>query len=45
MGGVYMDIGWITATEAGNKWGIKERRMQAMCLRGQILGVVQKGYI
>lgn len=43
MGGADMDIGWITPGEAGNKWGIKERRVQAMCSKGQISGVVRKG--
>jgi len=38
-----MDIDWITPGEAGEKWGIKERRVQAMCSRGQIPGVVRKG--
>ena len=43
VGGVDMDIGWITPGEAGEQWGIKERRVQAMCSRGQIAGVVRKG--
>lgn len=38
-----MDIGWITPGEAGSEWGIKERRVQAMCSSGQISGVVRKG--
>lgn len=42
-GGADMDIGWITPGEAGVKWGIKERRVQAMCSNGQIVGVVRKG--
>jgi hypothetical protein len=43
VGGADMDIGWITPSEAGEQWGIKERRVQAMCSRGQIAGVVRKG--
>ena len=43
VGGVDMDIGWITPGEAGEKWGIKERRVQTMCSKGQISGVVRKG--
>ena len=43
VGGADMDIGWITPGEAGEIWGIKERRVQAMCSRGQIAGVVRKG--
>jgi len=38
-----MEIDWITPGEAGEKWGIKERRVQAMCSKGQIAGVVRKG--
>ncbi|MCL2398376.1 MAG: helix-turn-helix domain-containing protein [Defluviitaleaceae bacterium] len=34
---------WITPKEVGDKWGIKERRVQIMCSRGQIPGVVRKG--
>ena len=43
VGGADMDIGWITPGEAGEKWGIKERRVQTMCSNGQISGVVRKG--
>ena len=38
-----MEIDWITPSEAGEKWGIKERRVQTMCSNGQIEGVVRKG--
>jgi len=38
-----MEIDWITPSEAGKKWGIKERRVQTMCSNGQIEGVVRKG--
>jgi len=42
-GGAEMEIDWITPGEAGEKWGIKERRVQTMCSKGQIKGVVRKG--
>ena len=38
-----MDIEWLTPEEAGTQWGIKARRVQAMCSNGMILGVVRKG--
>jgi len=38
-----MEIDWITPGEAGELWGIKERRVQTMCSKGQIAGVVRKG--
>jgi hypothetical protein len=31
MGCADMDIGWITPSETGEKWDIKERRVEAMC--------------
>jgi len=43
VGDADVDIGWITPSEAGDKWGIKERRVQAMCSSGQIKGVIRKG--
>jgi len=43
VGGASMEIDWITPSEAGEKWGIKERRVQTMCSNGQIEGVVRKG--
>jgi len=43
VGGADLDIGWITPSEAGMAWGIKERRVQTMCSNGQIAGVVRKG--
>ena len=38
-----MDIEWLTPGEICEKWGIKERRVQAMCSNGQIIGAVRKG--
>ena len=40
-----MDIEWLTPEEAGNLWGIKARRVQAMCSNGRIPGAVRKGRI
>ena len=36
-----MDLDWITPKEASDKWGIKVRRVQALCANGQIEGAVQ----
>ncbi|MCL2862652.1 MAG: DNA cytosine methyltransferase [Methanimicrococcus sp.] len=36
-----MDSEWLTPKEAGVKWGIKTRRVQALCLKGQINGAVR----
>jgi hypothetical protein len=38
---VYMNLEWITPEEAGNKWGIKTRRVQALCANGQIEGAIR----
>lgn len=40
-----MDLEWITPEEAGNKWGIKVRRVQAMCSNGTIPGAVRLGRV
>ena len=40
-----MDIEWLTPEEAGSQWGIKARRVQAMCSNGKIPGAVRKGRI
>ena len=40
-----MDMEWLTPEEAGNLWGIKARRVQAMCSNGKISGAVRKGRI
>jgi hypothetical protein len=36
-----MDLEWITPEEAGNKWGIKTRQVQALCADGKIKGAVR----
>ena len=38
-----MDINWLTPKEAGAKWGIKARRVQELCSKGQIPDAVRKG--
>ena len=38
-----MDMDWLTPEEAGTEWGVKARRVQALCLNGKIQGVVRKG--
>jgi len=35
---------YITAKEAANKWGITERRVQALCKQGKIPGVFRLGW-
>ena len=42
---MYMDMEWLTPEEAGNRWGIKARQVQAMCSLGRIPGAVRKGRI
>ena len=38
-----MDIEWLSPEEAGVEWGIKARRVQALCSKGQIPNAVRKG--
>lgn len=38
-----MDIQWLTPQEAATEWGIKTRRVQALCSKGQIPNAVRKG--
>lgn len=38
-----MDIQWLTPQEAGAEWGIKARRVQTLCSKGQIPNAVRKG--
>jgi len=40
-----MEITWLTPEEAGTEWGIKARRVQALCSNGQIPNVVRKGHM
>jgi len=36
-----MEFNWITPQEAAEKWGITERRVQALCKNGQVDGVIR----
>jgi excisionase family DNA binding protein len=38
-----MELDWITPQQAAEKWGITDRRVQALCLNGQIDGAVRLG--
>jgi len=40
-----MELDWITPQQAAEKWGIKDRRVQAMCTNGDIDGVVKLGRV
>ena len=36
-----MEFDWITPRDAADKWGISNRRVQALCANGQVEGVVR----
>jgi len=36
-----MEFNWITPLDAAEKWGVTERRVQALCKNGQIEGVIR----
>ena len=38
-----MDFNWITPKQAAEEWGISDRRVQALCAKGQIAGVIRLG--
>jgi len=38
-----IDVDYITPKEAGELWGISERRVQVLCANGQIGGVQRLG--
>ena len=38
-----MGLDWITPQQAAEKWGITDRRVQVLCLNGQIDGAVRLG--
>jgi len=40
-----MELDWITPQQAAKKWGIKDRRVQAMCANGEITGVTRLGRV
>jgi len=39
-----MTFDWITVAEAGRKWGITARQVQALCMGGKIEGAVKMGH-
>jgi excisionase family DNA binding protein len=38
-----MELDWITPQQAADQWGITDRRVQALCVNGQIDGAVRLG--
>ena len=38
-----MELEWITPQQAAEKWGISDRRVQALCANGQVDGAVRLG--
>ena len=38
-----MELDWITPQQAAEKWGITDRRVQALCANGQVDGAVRLG--
>jgi len=40
-----MKLEWISPGQAADKWGISARRVQALCINGQIDGVARMGRV
>ena len=38
-----MELDWMTPQQAAEKWGITDRRIQALCANGQIDGAIRLG--
>ena len=38
-----MELDWITPQQAAEQWGISDRRVQVLCIKGQIDGAVRLG--
>ena len=38
-----MELDWITPQQAAELWGISDRRVQALCVNGQVYGAVRLG--
>lgn len=38
-----MELDWVTAEQAADKWGITARRVQALCVNGQVDGARRLG--
>ena len=43
--GKRMEVDWITPKQAAEKWGISDRKVQALCANEQIAGVVRLGLV
>jgi hypothetical protein len=40
-----IEIDWITPEEAGQRWGVKARQAQALCVKGKVVGAVKFGHV
>ena len=40
-----MELDWISPQQAADKWGVSARRVQALCINGQIEGVQRMGRV
>jgi len=40
-----MELEWISPQQAADKWGVSARRVQALCINGQIDGVQRMGRV
>ena len=40
-----MELDWVTPKQAAKKWGISDRRVQALCANKQIEGAVKLGLV
>jgi hypothetical protein len=40
-----MVLEWISPQQAADKWGVSARRVQALCINGQIDGVQRMGRV
>ena len=39
-----MELDWITPKLASEHWGITERQIQSLCLKGRVEGIVRLGH-
>jgi excisionase family DNA binding protein len=40
-----MELEWITPQQAADLWGVSARRVQALCITGQIKGIHKLGRV
>ena len=40
-----MELEWITPQQAADLWGVSARRVQALCINGQINGIQKLGRV